>query len=122
MIGLGFLGFFTAIYHPVGLPLVTDMGLRTGRALAINGVFGNLGLAGAAIMTAMLAQYFGWQSAFAVPGLISIAVGARLYLRHKTNQIHQNAQSTIKKQATITSDRRTQLIVFGIICVMALFG
>ena len=50
--GLGAQGLFAAIYHPVGLAHVTRIGLRTGRALAINGVFGNLGLAGAAVIGA----------------------------------------------------------------------
>ena len=35
MFGLGILGVFTAMYHPVGLAHVTDIGKRTGRALEI---------------------------------------------------------------------------------------
>ena len=44
MIGLGLLGLFAALYHPVGLALVIGLGGRTGRALAVNGVAGNVGL------------------------------------------------------------------------------
>ena len=44
MAGLGGLGLFVSIYHPVGLSLVTGLSDRPGHALAVNGVYGNLGL------------------------------------------------------------------------------
>ena len=74
-IGLTLLGACAAIYHPVGLAMVTECARRPGRALAINGVYGNFGLAGAAVATGWLADQFGWRSAFLIPGLVSVAVG-----------------------------------------------
>ena len=50
-VGLGCLGVFAAIYHPVGMALVIELASRPGRALAVNGVFGNMGLAGSALFT-----------------------------------------------------------------------
>ena len=75
IVGLGLLGAFTALYHPVGMAMVIELAERPGRALAINGVFGNMGLAAAALVTGLLAERFGWRSAFIVPGLASIAIG-----------------------------------------------
>ncbi len=120
--GLGSLGLFAAVYHPVGLAHVTQIGLRSGRALAINGVFGNMGLAGAAVTTGVLAQFFGWQSAFALPGFVSVAIGGMLFLRNRKN--HHLAASSTKdgKPAASTHDRRTQWTVFLVICIAALFG
>lgn len=120
--GLGLLGLFAAIYHPVGLAYVTQIGLRSGRALAINGVFGNMGLAGATVSTGVLAQFFGWQSAFALPGVVSVVIGGVLFLRNRKNP-HLAASSTqADKPAAPTHDRKTQWTVFLVICVAALFG
>lgn len=120
--GLASLGLFAAIYHPVGLAHVTQIGLRSGRALAINGVFGNMGLAGAAITTGGLAQFFGWQSAFALPGVISVAIGGVLIVRNRKNRHLSTLSTKSEKGAVITHDRRTQLTVFLVICIAAFFG
>jgi MFS family permease len=122
MFGLAFLGLFAAIYHPVGLAHVTQIGLRSGRALAINGVFGNMGLAGAAITTGLLAEFFGWQSAFALPGIISVTIGSVLIIRNRKS-CHLTALNPETNKRTVTpQDRRTQRTVFLVICVAALFG
>lgn len=75
-IGLFVIGIFAAIYHPVGLAIVTERWKNTGMRLAVNGVWGNLGVAGAALLTGYLIDLAGWRAAFIVPGLIAIAVGA----------------------------------------------
>jgi MFS family permease len=121
-IGLGSLGLFASIYHPVGLAHVTQIGLRSGRALAINGVFGNMGLAGAAITTGVISQYFGWQSAFALPGVVSIVIGGALVLRMRRNRELATSDSLGNANANPPHNRRTQWTVFLVICVAALFG
>ncbi len=75
MAGLAAIGFFAAIYHPVGLAMVTDLAERPGRALAVNGVAGNFGLAGAALATGWIADLAGWQMAFVLPGIVSVGLG-----------------------------------------------
>ena len=72
---LTLIGVFAAIYHPVGLAMVVQDRQRTGVPLAINGVFGNLGVASAALLTGYLIDTAGWRSAFIVPGAISVALG-----------------------------------------------
>lgn len=75
-VALGVAGLFAAIYHPIGTAMLVEAaGDRPGRSIGVNGVFGNIGVASAPIVTALLAQHFGWQSAFAVPGLACIALG-----------------------------------------------
>lgn len=61
-IGLFFIGVFAAIYHPVGLALVVQGLENTGVPLAVNGVFGNLGVASAALITGFLIDNEGWRS------------------------------------------------------------
>ncbi|HNB26908.1 MAG TPA: MFS transporter, partial [Alphaproteobacteria bacterium] len=68
-------GLFAAIYHPVGLSLLVADPARLGRTLGLNGVFGNLGIAGAALVTGLLCDAFGWRWAFIAPGLLSILAG-----------------------------------------------
>ncbi len=75
-ITLGFAGFFSAIYHPIGTAMLVEAaGDKPGRALGVNGVFGNLGVASAPLVTAFLSQQIGWRAGFAVPGLVCIALG-----------------------------------------------
>ncbi len=73
--GLFVVGMFAAIYHPVGLAMVVSNYARAGLALAINGVWGNLGVASAALATGLLIDQVGWRAAFVVPGVISVAAG-----------------------------------------------
>ena len=75
-IGLFAIGAFAAIYHPVGLAMVVQGRKETGIPLAINGVFGNLGVAVAALLTGTLIDTGGWRHAFVLPGAVSIGIGA----------------------------------------------
>ena len=75
-LGLLAIGLFAAIYHPVGLAMVVHGREKTGMPLAINGVFGNLGVAAAALLTGWLIDTAGWRSAFVLPGAVSIGLGA----------------------------------------------
>ena len=72
---LTLVGIFAAIYHPVGLAMVVQGRSKMGVPLAINGIFGNMGVACAALLTGLLIDYDGWRSAFQWPGIISIVIG-----------------------------------------------
>jgi MFS family permease len=74
--GLAATGLFAAIYHPIGTAMLVDAaGERPGRAIGVNGVFGNLGVALAPAVTAFLASQAGWRAAFLLPGLACAALG-----------------------------------------------
>jgi MFS family permease len=73
--GLFVVGMFAAIYHPVGLAIVVQKWKNTGMRLAVNGVWGNLGVASAALVTGYFIDHGGWRAAFVAPGLVSILVG-----------------------------------------------
>ena len=74
---LSAVGAFAAIYHPVGTAMLVEAaGDRPGRSIGLNGVFGNLGVASAPVVTAFLAVRFGWAVAFMVPGLMFLLAGA----------------------------------------------
>ena len=74
-LGLFVIGMFGAIYHPVGLAMVVQGRTKTGMPLAVNGVFGNLGVGCAALITGFLIDQTGWRSAFVWPGVVCIVLG-----------------------------------------------
>jgi MFS family permease len=74
-VGLFVVGVFAAIYHPVGLALLVQKFAKTGAAIGINGVFGNLGVGSAALITGYFIDHGGWRAAFIVPGALSLLIG-----------------------------------------------
>src|SRR5712671_1067575 len=74
--GLTLTGMFAAIYHPVGIAMLVAAPKNLGMALGWNGLWGNLGLATAAIVSGALMDLWGWRAAFFVPGLAAVAAGA----------------------------------------------
>ena len=78
---LAVMGAFSAIYHPIGTAMLVEAaGERVGRAVGLNGVFGNVGVALAPVVTAAVAAGIGWRWGFVLPGLACMAVGV-LWLR-----------------------------------------
>jgi MFS family permease len=121
-IGLAFLGAFAAIYHPVGMALVIELAERPGRALAVNGVFGNMGLAGAALVTGLLTAQFGWRSAFIVPGMVAILVGCAYALQNYRSRNSVQSAHSDKRHTFADVSRRNQIRVFVVVIVSAIFG
>jgi MFS family permease len=72
---LTLVGAFAAIYHPVGIPMLVQNVPNPGAVIGLNGLFGNLGIAVAAVVTGFLVKWIGWRAAFALPGLLAIACG-----------------------------------------------
>jgi len=73
--GLALTGMFASIYHPVGIAWLVRSSKQIGTALGINGVFGNLGPAVAALMTGIIIDTFGWRWAFIIPGVLVLGTG-----------------------------------------------
>jgi MFS family permease len=76
-VNLTVLGVFSSIYHPIGNAMLAAAaaGDRLGRVMGLNGVFGNLGVAAAALVTGAITYWLGWRWAFFIPGAIAIALG-----------------------------------------------
>ncbi len=125
-ISLTLIGIFAAIYHPVGLAMVVHGRERTGIPLAINGVFGNMGVASAALLTGFLIDTSGWRSAFFLPGVISILLGISylLFLKgERPADIAKAASAAGAKKAEPTENpRHVVLRVFAIIFFTTAIG
>ncbi len=74
-LALTLLGAFSAIYHPVGIPMLLQHARNPGATIGVNGLAGNLGIALAAVLTGFMVKYVGWRAAFVVPALLSFACG-----------------------------------------------
>ena len=124
--GLTMIGIFAAIYHPVGLAMVVHGRSRTGIPLAINGVFGNLGVASAALLTGFLIDSAGWRSAFYLPGVISILLGISywVFIKLEKRAPADGAASSgpVKKADAPSIPRRTLIRVFGVIFFTTALG
>jgi MFS family permease len=73
--GLLAIGVFGAIYHPVGIAMVVETRGKVGMAVAVNGVFGNIGVGSAALIAGLLIDVAGWRAAFIAPGIVSLVTG-----------------------------------------------
>lgn len=121
MAALAALGLFAAIFHPVGLAMVSEATDTPGHALALNGVWGNMGLAGAALVTGLLSDAWSWRAAFIAPGCVSILVGmAYLAARHRARLA--NAAYARPRVALLDATSADRARVFCLIAVSALLG
>lgn len=107
-IGLFVIGMFAAIYHPVGLALVVNQQHRLGMAIAINGVWGNLGVASAALISGFLIDLAGWQWAFIMPGIVSVACGVT-YLMLFRDRITQSLQARSRSSASASTSKTSSV-------------
>ncbi|MGD8957847.1 MAG: MFS transporter [Chromatiaceae bacterium] len=121
---LTLVGTFAAIYHPVGLAMVVEQRDKTGVPIAVNGIFGNMGVASAALLTGVLMDTAGWRSAFIVPGAISIAVGLLylLFLYTNPTENRSTAAGSIKTTQAVKLPRHLLLRIFGIILFTSAVG
>ena len=118
---LALVGVFAAIYHPVGLAMVVQGRTKTGLRLAVNGVWGNLGVASAALMTALLIDFSGWRSAFYLSGMLSIGIGLGYwyFVRHYLQfQGVAKAETLVSEAIGADNIRR----IFAVILVTTAIG
>lgn len=115
-IGLFVIGMFAAIYHPVGLAIVVEKWRGTGMRLAVNGVWGNLGVGSAALLTGYFIDHGGWRSAFVTPGVVSIAVGIAyaVAMRDEIGQPRAKAAAASGAQA-LSADAKALLMRVSIV-------
>jgi MFS family permease len=123
-LALTVLGVFSAIYHPVGIPMLVQKAVRPGVTIGVNGLSGNLGIALAALSTGFLVKHFGWRMAFVVPGLVSIAAGWLFALtappeeaapaRKKASTVHLPRDLALRTFLVMVASSTTGSLLFNI--------
>jgi MFS family permease len=116
--GLTLTGMFAAIYHPVGIAMLVAAPKNLGMALGWNGLWGNLGLATAAIVSGALMDLWGWRTAFFIPGLAAVATGILFLI------LVPDPGPVAKKSKTIGLhvDARTMTQIFVILLIATACG
>lgn len=94
-LGLAGIGLFGAIYHPVGIPWLVRNAVNRGRALGINGVFGSVGTAAAALVAGFLADLYGWRAAFILPGAICLITGVAFLWARQTDRLLDRGEDAV---------------------------
>ncbi len=112
---LGIVGIGASIYHPAGLALVSRTIRQRGYALGINGVWGNLGIASAPLLTGILTWLFTWQTAFIILGATGILTGFQIAL------IPVNETIT-RQQDKVDAGSMEMMRYFLIICAALVFA
>jgi MFS family permease len=120
VVGLGLIGLFASIYHPVGTALVVQSAGSTGRALGINGVFGNLGVAGAGLLTGVIAEFLGWRAAFILPGVVAALTGLLFSRYGRPADAAGAARPDARPKVALGAE--AQLRLFAVIGIASLFG
>lgn len=108
-LGLTLIGMFGGIYHPVGIPWLMRHSPNAGRALGVNGVFGGLGTAGAAVVAGGLAELYGWRAAFFAPGAFAILVGAAFVLAGRAGLLQTAGVEPVRVEASASRGERNRV-------------
>jgi MFS family permease len=111
-------GVGASIYHPAGLALISRTVRLRGVALGVNGVFGNLGIALAPLVTGALSWAFGWQTALIVLGAIGIVTSVWLQTVHVDETIRPAAKPVVHD----TVRKREMARYFVVICIALVLG
>ena len=99
-------GLFASIYHPVGLALIAKGDKKMGMDIAVNGVWGNMGVGFAAFITGLMIDQVGWRAAFWMPGALSICIGV-MYFNHQRDKIFFKFTSIQKSKTDIPNSPKT---------------
>jgi MFS family permease len=109
-------GIGCSAYHPAGLALVSQGIRKRGRAMGINGVWGNVGMASAPFVAGLLNYLIGWRRGVVILGAGGLLVGIAAVL----TPFSIERGSEVKKVEKLASG--TALRLFVIFCVGVLFA
>jgi len=112
-IGLTLIGVFASIYHPVGIAMLVSGKENIGKTLGVNGVYGNAGLAFAALVSGALADLINWRAAFIVPGVLTVALGFA-FLAAARKEVPTVA---VPRKTEVRLPRALLARVFAVLCV-----
>ncbi|MFC1670468.1 MFS transporter [Spirochaetota bacterium] len=113
---LGIVGLGCSAYHPSGLALISKGIKVRGRALGINGIWGNLGIAGGPFAAGILSFLLNWQNALRIFGFFGVIAGVICFIV----PFSVERESELQKGTTVEKGHAVKL--FLIICVSMFFS
>ena len=121
MLGLSAIGLFSAIYHPVGIAWLVKSARTRGMALAVNGIFGSLGVASAGLVAGVLIDAVSWRAAFIVPGVVCLLTGIALVLALRFGWLRETEADRTSELPPTRSDMvRVYAVLLMTMAVMGL--
>lgn len=113
-ISLAAIGFFSGIYHPAGLGIISKEIVRVAAGMGFNGMFGNLGLASAPLIAGLVNWLWGPKAVYFILGGINF-LGILLMSLFPMNCAKQS-------QATQAKEKNGLLAAFIILLVVMMLG
>ncbi|UEM20123.1 MFS transporter [Skermanella mucosa] len=117
--GLAVLGLGGSIFHPVGMSWVIKNATNRGRALGVMGIFGSVGIAGAAVVAGGLTELINWRAAFIVPGAVCMAAGFALLACIATGLVTDRERDVRAQPGTNRADAVRAFLVLSVTMVCA---
>jgi MFS family permease len=114
---LAFVGMGASVYHPAGLALISRTVRLRGQAMGVNGIFGNLGISLAPLITGLLSWAFGWQAAYIILGAIGIVTATWLQTIH----VDETIRPTVRRDSH-HAPGKSATRYFVIMCVAFVLG
>lgn len=128
-IGFTLLGLAASIYHPVGLAMLSIYTTNRGRAMGINGIAGNLGIAAGPALGYYTAKMGTWKLAYGIlAGLSLVSLLIMQWIVHRYSLDAHIAQknvddSALPPEAQLGTRRwKRALPVFLLLCAMTCGG
>ena len=109
-------GIGCSAYHPAGLAMVSQGIRERGRALGINGVWGNVGMAAAPFVSGLLSYLIGWRRGVVILGAVGLLLGVAAVM----TPFSIERGTEVKKVEKLASGTAVRLFV--IFCVGVLFA
>ena len=111
---LAMLGLFSGIYHPIGLGMISKEIKRVSLGMAYNGMFGNLGLATAPLLTGLVNWLWGPSAAYLCLGVLNL-LGVGLIVVLPPMDVHRSDGKS-------TGEKNGLLVAFLILLVAMMLG
>lgn len=125
---LTLIGAGIAAFHPAGMGAISSNFVeRRGKALAIHGIWGGVGIVGAPLIAGFVAYAFSWRTFYILSGLFAIAVGIWSYMLYfswekKQTRDKEKESKTISKYISDLVKIFKYREFFLLICCMTIGG
>lgn len=106
-------GIGWGVYHPVGVSILSEHYRGSnGKAFGIHGASGSIGLAVFPLAAGLLAEYFGWRTAFKLLPIVGITIGT-LFLFLTKGEEKESEKTRPKKWDFVTKEVIAVILVFS---------